>query len=102
MPSARPILRGEATAKLCLVAYNLGKGEVSVQGQVVAADGTASASGHLSQVQRTATGLQGLDKLLATFDPTGLNAGSYVLQVAVTDPRTGVRQASSLPFQVIH
>jgi VWFA-related protein len=102
VPSARPTLRGEATAKLCLVAYNLGKGDVSVQGQVVAADGTASASGHLSKVQRTATGIQGLDKLLATFDPTGLNAGSYVLQVAVTDPRTGVRQASSLPFQVIH
>ncbi len=102
VPSARPILRGAATAKLCLVAYNLGQGDVSVQGKVVAADGTAAASGRLSKVQRTATGIQGLDKLLTTFDPTGLNAGSYVLQVAVTDPRTGVRHASSLPFQVIH
>jgi VWFA-related protein len=102
VPSARPTLRGESTAKLCLVAYNLGKGDVAVQGQVVAADGTASASGHLSKVQRTATGIQGLDKLVATFDPAGLNAGSYVLQVAVTDPTTGLRHASSLPFQVIH
>jgi VWFA-related protein len=102
VPSARPTLRGESTAKLCLVAYNLGKGDVAVQGQVMAADGTASASGHLSKVQRTATGIQGLDKLVATFDPAGLNAGSYVLQVAVTDPTTGLRHASSLPFQVIH
>ncbi|MFY9825914.1 MAG: VWA domain-containing protein [Thermoanaerobaculia bacterium] len=102
VPSARPTLRGEATAKLCLVAYNLGKGDVAVQGQVMAADGTASASGRLSKVQRTATGIQGLDKLVATFDPAGLNAGSYVLQVAVTDPTTGLRHASSLPFQVIH
>lgn len=102
VPSARPTLRGEATAKLCLVAYNLGKGDVSVQGQVMAADGTASTSGRLSKVQRTATGIQGLDKLVATFDPAGLNAGSYVLQVAVTDPTTGHRHASSLPFQVIH
>ncbi len=102
VPSARPTLRGEATAKLCLVAYNLGKGDVAVQGQVVAADGTASVPGHLSKVQRTATGIQGLDKLVATFDPAGLNAGNYVLQVAVTDPTTGLRHASSLPFQVIH
>jgi VWFA-related protein len=102
VPSARPTLRGESTAKLCLVAYNLGKGDVSVQGQVMAADGTASASGHLSKALRTATGIQGLDKLVATFDPTGLNAGNYVLQVAVTDPTTGRRHASSLPFQVIH
>jgi len=102
VPSARPTLRGESTARLCLVAYNLGKGEVAVQGQVMAADGTASASGHLSGVQRTATGIQGLDKLTATFDPAGLNAGNYVLQVAVTDPTTGLRHASSLPFQVIH
>jgi VWFA-related protein len=102
VPSARPTLRGESTAKLCLVAYNLGKGEVAVQGQVMAADGTASAPGHLSKVQRTATGIQGLDKLTATFDTAGLNAGNYVLQVAVTDPTTGLRHASSLPFQVIH
>ncbi|HEV7507713.1 MAG TPA: VWA domain-containing protein [Thermoanaerobaculia bacterium] len=101
VPSARPTLRGESTAKLCLVAYNLGKGEVSVQGKVMAADGTASA-GHLSKAQRTATGIQGLDKLVATFDPAGLNAGNYVLQVAVTDPTTGHLHASSLPFQVVH
>ena len=102
VPSARPTLRGESTARLCLVAYNLGKGDVTVQGQVLAADGTASPSGRLSKVQRTSTGIQGLDKLVATFDPAGLLAGSYVLQVAVTDPATGRRQATSLPFQVIH
>src|SRR5947209_7292484 len=102
VPSARPTLRGESPARLCLVAYNLGKGDVTVQGQVLAADGTASPSGRPSKVQRTTTGIQGLDKLVATFDPAGLLAGSYVLQVAVTDPTTGRRQASSLPFQVIH
>jgi hypothetical protein len=101
VPAARPTLRGESPAKLCLVAYNLGKGDLAVKGEVMAADGTASPLGRLSKVQRTATGIQGLDKLVATFDPAGLNAGSYVLQVAVTDP-SGRRQTSSLPFQVIH
>jgi VWFA-related protein len=101
VPAARPTLRRESPAKLCLVAYNLGKGDLAVQGEVVAADGTASPSGKLSKVQRTATGIQGLDKLVATFDPSGLNAGSYILKVAVTDP-AGHRQTNSLPFQVIH
>ncbi len=101
VPAARPTLRRESPAKLCLVAYNLGKGDLAVQGEVVAVDGTASPSGKLSKVQRTATGIPGLDKLVATFDPAGLNAGSYVLKVAVTDP-AGHRQTNSLPFQVIH
>ncbi|HKI02358.1 MAG TPA: VWA domain-containing protein [Thermoanaerobaculia bacterium] len=108
VPSARPSLRRETPARLCLVAYNLGKGDLAVQGWVLAADGKASSTagagtaGRLSKVERTATGIQGLDKLVATFDPTGLNAGDYVLQVAVTDPATGMKETSSLPFQVLH
>jgi hypothetical protein len=106
VPSARPTLRRETPARLCLVAYNLGKGALAVDGRVLAADGktssTAGTAGRLSKVERTATGIQGLDKLVATFDPTGLNAGDYVLQVAVTDPTTGLKETSSLPFQVLH
>jgi len=100
VPAARPVLRREHPARLCLVAYNLGKGDLAVQGRVLAADGKASAAGRLSKVERTATGIQGLDKLVATFDPSGLNAGDYVLQVAVTDPATGNKGASSLAFHV--
>jgi VWFA-related protein len=101
VPSARPVLRGEKPARLCLVAYNLGKGNVAVDGEVVAADGKSSPGGKLANVERTSTGIQGLDKLVATFDPAGLSAGDYVLRVAVTDPATGHKQMNSLPFQVI-
>ncbi len=82
------------------MAYNLGKGNLAVKGEVVAADGTATPLGKLTGVERTATGIQGFDKLVATFDPAGLSAGDYVLRVAVTDP-TGHKQMNSLPFQVI-
>jgi VWFA-related protein len=101
VPSARPVLNGGKPARLCLVAYNLGKGDLAVKGEVLAADGKA-AQGSLSGVERTATGIQGLDKLVATFDPAGLSAGNYVLRVFVTDPATGHRQTNSLPFEVIH
>ena len=100
VPAARPMLDGKP-ARLCLVAYNLGKGEPLVQGEVLAADGKSSPQGKLSRVERTATGIQGLDKLVATFDPAGLSAGDYVLKVAVTDPATGHKQTNSLPFHVI-
>jgi VWFA-related protein len=101
VPAARPVLHREKPARLCLVAYNLGKGDLAVQGRVMAADGKASGAGRLSKVERTATGIQGLDKLVATFDPAGLNAGDYVLHVAVTDPATGLKETNSLRFQVL-
>ncbi len=105
VPSARPVLDKERPARLCLVAYNLGKGDLAVRGEVLAADGKASlagAAGRLSKVERKPTGIQGLDKMVATFDPSGLIAGHYVLQVTMTDPATGHKEASSLPFLVLN
>jgi VWFA-related protein len=102
VPAAKPVLRSAEKARVCLVAYNLGAGEVNVQGQVVAADGKAAPAPGLNVVQRTSTGISGLDKMIATFDPRGLSNGDYVLQVAVTDPRTGRKETNSLPFQVSH
>jgi VWFA-related protein len=102
VPAALPELAGDQAAKLCLVAYNLGAGDLALQGNVVGADGAPHAGGSLRLVARTATGVSGFDKLLATFQPTGLDAGRYTLQVAVTDPRTGHKEMSSVPFQVVH
>ncbi|HJX28219.1 MAG TPA: VWA domain-containing protein [Thermoanaerobaculia bacterium] len=99
VPTARPVLDAEKEVSLCLVGYNLGKGDLRVEGTVLARDGKALDGGRLALVERTATGISGLDKVLATFNPVGLSAGSYVLQVAVRDGN-GLREASSLPFDV--
>lgn len=102
VPSAKPMLKLESQARLCLVAYNLSPGHVAVDVQVTGADGTALPGGRIAgTVERTATGISGVDKLLATFEPTGLVAGDYVLQVGVTNPSTGLKELSSLPFQVV-
>jgi VWFA-related protein len=101
VPSAKPVLRSADQARLCLVAYNLGSGTVALNAQVTGSDGKAMPGGRIDLVERTATGIAGVDKLLATFEPTGLAAGEYVLRIAVTDPVTGNEEMSSLPFQVI-
>jgi VWFA-related protein len=101
VPAARPALASADKARLCLVGYNLGKGDLTVEGSVVATDGKPLAGGDLALVERTATGISGLDELLATFQPTGLGAGDYVLRVALTDRATGHKETNSLPFQVV-
>lgn len=99
VPTARPMLEAEKAVSLCLVGYNLGKGDLRVEGTVLAQDGKVMDGGRLALVERTATGISGLDKVLATFQPVGLRAGSYVLQVAIRDGN-GLQEASSLPFDV--
>jgi hypothetical protein len=83
------------------VGYNLGKGDLAVEGSVVGLDGTLLTGGSLALVERTATGVPGFDELVATFQPTGLGAGDYVLRVALTDRATGHKEINSLPFQVV-
>lgn len=101
VPSAKPMLKPEGQARLCLVAYNLAPGDVAVDVQITGADGKTLPGGRIARVERTATGISGVDKLLATFEPAGLAAGDYVLQIGVTNPATGQKEHSSLPFEVV-
>ncbi len=52
-------------------------------------------------IERTVTGIDGLDKLRARFSAAGLDSGSYTLQVAVLRPATGERQVNSIPFSIL-
>lgn len=101
VPSARPTLRAEDSARFCLVAYNLGADELAIEGQVVDAAGRTTELPPLTQIERTPTGIEGLQKMVATFEPRGLVAGDYVLNIAVTNPVTGLQEKSSLAFQVL-
>jgi hypothetical protein len=99
VPAAHPVMPAGSRADLCLVGYNLGR-ELAVQGTVLDADGRQMSAGKLALVERTATGIAGLDKLIATFEPSGLAAGDYVLQVAVEDVANGKRELSTLAFTI--
>ena len=98
IPAALPSLEVRQEAAVCIVAYNLGEGEILLDSTVVAADGTVLDTGVLALQERTITGIKGLDKLLATFRPDGLEAGNYTLEVALSNLSSGTIQTSSIPF----
>jgi hypothetical protein len=74
---------------LVLVAYNLDDGEVELKAPCSAPKGTRSGPGRLSLVERTVTGIGGLDKLLARFQVGELAGGRYTLRVALEQAGNG-------------
>ncbi len=100
IPAARPSLGPDGASRICLVGYNLAAGELRLDARVTAPDGREVEGGKLILVERTVTGLEGVDKLLASFAPERLAAGSYRLQVALTSPGGQRIEAGALPFTV--
>ena len=52
----------------------------------------------LALLERTITGIEGLDKLLATFRPDGLEAGDYTLEVALRNLSRGPSSPTRFPL----
>ena len=103
VPAAKPQLMSNEKAEICLVAYNLSEGALEVDGRIVGVDGEpVEHDASIELVERTVTGIEGLDKLLATFRPRGLEAGTYLLEVSVTDPENGLTNQESIPFTVLN
>jgi VWFA-related protein len=103
VPAARPLLAaGGADSDLCIVGYNLPVGDLSLEGRVRTASGEPVTGGRLLLVERTATGLAGVDKLLATFAPVGLRPGDYVLEVELGATSHDQVGPTSIPFTVLN
>ncbi len=98
IPAAVPNLQASQEARLCLVAYNLGEGNLRLDGTILAEDGTIVDVDALALQERTITGIEGLDKLLATFRPDGLEPGEYTLRVALRNEASGAIETNSIPF----
>jgi len=103
VPAARPKLDQDESVDLRLVAYNLGEGSIRLDGDVLDHDGILVAEAvAIGPVERTITGIHGLDKLVAKFQPRGLDQGDYELQVSLRDPESGALSTSTLPFSVLN
>jgi|CXWL01.1.fsa_nt_gi VWFA-related protein len=103
IPAARPELRSGESARLCLVAYNLGTGDLEVTSRILGSDGVEIPGGRVDSVERTATGIAGLDKLIATFVPPKLSPGNrYTLEIQVVAEGRGPVEVSSIPFSFLN
>lgn len=100
VPAAEPVVSPGEASDLVLVAYNLDPSAVELDGVVTAADGRELPASELFLVERTVTGIGGLDKLLARFRIDDLPSGSYTLKIALSQPGAGVMQSNSIPFRV--
>jgi VWFA-related protein len=100
VPAAKPNLEPGEDSDVVLVAYNLLAGDVEVSGTVITSEGREIDVGQLLVVERTITGIGGLDKLRARFRVTDLAGGTYTLKVALKQPGAELAQVNSIPFSV--
>ncbi|MEM6706329.1 MAG: VWA domain-containing protein [Acidobacteriota bacterium] len=101
VPAALPEIAAGSEADLCLVAYNFDQtSDLALDAVIKDSEGQTVEGADLKLGERTITGIDGLDKLTATFAPRGLAAGEYVLEVALE--QTGREpQINSIPFRVL-
>jgi VWFA-related protein len=100
VPSARPLLERGEPARMALVGYNLSGGDLRVEGRLSSTAGEKLAEAPLTLVERTVTGMGGIDKLLASLRTDEVAAGDYLLHVAVVDAQSGMRHETSIPITV--
>ena len=101
VPMAMPALKSGEASEICLMAYNLGEGSLQMDATVRGDEGVEHTGGELSLLERTVTGLEGVDKLRASFDPQDLKPGTYTLQVRLVNLDTGAVERGEIPFKVV-
>ncbi len=102
IPAARPVLRPRDKAEVCLVAYNLKEGELEITSRVLDHLGEVVDGGTAALVERTVTGIDGLDKLLVSFNPRGLRTGDYTLELSVAGGAAFDMPANTVAFSVLN
>jgi VWFA-related protein len=100
IPAARPALGPRQSADLCLVVYHLDGGTPEVTSRILDEEGQEIEGGRLALTERTVTGIESLDKILATFSPRGLDGGRYTLEVALGPSGSEARPFAAIPFEV--
>ena len=99
-PAAEPHLAKGGEAELTLFAFNLADGPVTLESQLLDADGYVVRGQQLSVKERLAAEEGGPEKLIADLALAGVPDGRYTLQVAVSDAGGGRRQESRIPVLV--
>jgi hypothetical protein len=96
IPAGHPVLSEGQETRMALVGYNLGTGELQTESKILRKDGKEVGAADVKVVERE-PGTP--DRLLATFKPSRLEPGEYLLRVTVTNG-AGLSQSSTAPFVV--
>jgi len=102
IPAAKPTVSQQGEIHACLVAYNLSDGSPELDGAVFDADRRQVPGGVFEVVERTITGISGLDKFLIRFRPDGLEVGEYTVRLSLDDAELGSIHASAVPITVLN
>ena len=105
VPAAAPLVRtseADDQTLVYLIGYNFSPGALALETEVTNDAGEVVSGGVLTLRERTVTGIRGLDKLVASFDPADLPAGDYTLRVAVVDPATQERFVNSTSLKLLN
>ena len=100
IPAVRAEIPSGGEARVALVGYRLGAGELKLESHVFGADGSRVEAGTLRLVERAPADSAGIERLLASFNPAGLAPGQYDLKIAVTGAG-GRAEAASVPITVV-
>lgn len=100
VPAARPVLSPGAKAQICLVGYNLGDGALEIVGKLFDQSGELISGGTFDLVERTITGIDGLDKFLVDFDSSTLRGGDYELQLQIRSDDGILEEETSVQITV--
>ncbi|HVF60455.1 MAG TPA: VWA domain-containing protein [Thermoanaerobaculia bacterium] len=101
VPDVRPVVAAAGEARVALLAYNLGSGDVVARAEVLRAGDRQPAGGggfRLLDRQRGEGGAP--DRLVGVLTARGLPPGEYLLRVTVTDRASGATHSSGSPFVV--
>lgn len=101
VPSARGEVRSGESVALCVVAYNQNRELPALEGLVRDSAGQPARAASLRVTERTATGIEGLDKLVVEFDAVGISPGDYTLEVRFADAGPGSPPSPTSAFTVL-
>ena len=99
IPASLPVLSPGQEARLSLVGYNLGQGDLRMESRILSQDGREVGPAEIRVEKREAGGPAAPDRLTATFRPAQLAPGEYLLLVTVKGP-DGAGGTSTAPFVV--
>ncbi len=101
VPASLPILGAGQDARMTLVGYNLGEGDIRAQVTVIGADGQEMPSaGELKLLSRERGSSGAPDVIAASFRPSSLKPGQYQLKVKLATGESAPIEAAAARFEI--